>query len=169
MSATMAQSITLADNAVVMIVSDEVEMVMRAKFRQLLKFLYVELCRREIMRRLSQDLDKSIPTNHHIENEADLWAFYFDDVKTTVDLDIILEVGGDLVKLFEVAPGSQDFVLDFPRMKSYSAMMIADDMLCCDRHELPIVKFVNEMCDVKENPRELSLEIFNEFVYAVMN
>ena len=57
MSSTTARSISCVDNAVVTIVRDEVEMVMRAKIRQVLKFFYVELCQREMIKQLMKDCE----------------------------------------------------------------------------------------------------------------
>ena len=143
-----------------MIVSDEVEMVMRAKIQQVLKFFYVELCRREMIKQLMKDCEgceKDWPSQWDhtccIINDDDFWTYYFDDAKSTIDLSLIREVCANLVKLVEVSSSSEweDLVLSLPSMNTSVAMMIAGDVSFPDRHEKPMVNFLNNMCDVKED------------------
>jgi hypothetical protein len=48
MSFTIAKGISCVNDAVVMNASDEVEMIGRARLRQVLEFLYVELYQRHV-------------------------------------------------------------------------------------------------------------------------
>lgn len=178
MSSTIVRSISCVDNAVVMIVSDEVEMVMRSKIRQVLEFFYVELCRREMMKQLTKECEgckKDWPSQWDhaccITRDEDLWTFYFDDVKHSIDLSLLQDSCIQFVKLMDVPMTDEwnSFILNLPSMNSSVAMMIASDMSFPNGHERSIVNFVNEMCDVKEDNSELSSEIFSEFVTAMKN
>lgn len=176
MSNTIAQSISCVDDAVVMIVSDEVEMVARAKIQQVLEFFYVELCRREIKKLLPkgcEGCEKHWPSRRdHVcmmTSNDELWLLYFEDVKNMINLDMIQDVCTNLVRLIEVPMSSEleAFVFNLPSMNSSVSVMIASDMSFPDRYERPIVNFVNAMCDVRQNGQYLSWEIFNEFVISI--
>ena len=174
MSNTIAQAISCVDNAVVMIVSDEVEMVASAKIRQALKFFFLELARRRMMMKLRDECEgceEDYPSQWDhaccMTSDHELWAFHFDDVKNSIDLTLVLDVCEQLVKLMNI-PMTNDwaaFVFNLLSMDSCVAEMIAGDMSYGNEHVF--VDFVNNMCDVKENGQELSSEIFNEFVNAI--
>jgi len=162
MSSSILQSISCAEDAVVMIVTDEVEAVMRAKIQQILKFFYVELCYREILKLL--DCSES-----RVKDE-DIWTIYFQDAKKMISSDMIQELGVNLSKLVDVPlSGWRDYANKLQRMSSNVAQMTSDDMYFPPRNEIPLINFVKELCDVREHSRELSLEIFHEFVYALNN
>lgn len=161
-----------------MIVTDEVEMVVRSKLRQVLEFFFVEQCHRAMMQKLTQECEgcgNDYPSQWDhaccMTSDHDLWTFYFDDVKTTIDLQLIWDVCEQLVRLLDV-PMTEEwtaFILNLPNMNSSVAEMIKSDMSFPNGNEHAIVNFVNAMCDVKDNGQELSLDICDEFVNAMTN
>ena len=164
-------SISCVDNAVVMIVSDEVEMVASAKLRQVLEFFFLELARRRMAMKLQEECEgckEDYPSQWDhaccMTSDHELWAFHFDDVRNSIDLTLVPDVCEQLVKLMNM-PMTDDwtaFVFNLLSMDFCVAEMIAGDISYGNEHA--IVDFVNNMCDIKENGQELSSEIFNEFV-----
>jgi hypothetical protein len=82
---------------------------------------------------------------------------------------MIQEVGTELAKLAEVPlAGWRDYVIQLQRMSYKVASIIAEDMSYFpQRHEVPYINFVKDMCEARENAREISSDIFNEFVNAL--
>lgn len=177
MSSTIAGSISCVDNAIVMTVTDEVEMVAHAKLRQVLEFLYVELCRREMTKKLTEECEgceNDYPSQWDhaccITSDNDLWTFFFDDVKHFIDLTMIQDLCAQFTMLLDTPMTDEwvAFVFNLTSMSSCVAEMIASDMSFPGVNERAIVDFVINMCDTIKDSNAWSSDMFNEFLNAMI-
>jgi hypothetical protein len=169
MSNTRAQSISCVNDAVVMIVSDEVEMVGRVMLRQVLEFLYVELCQRHVVKRVKErcegcEMNSPSQGDHDccMMSEREQWDCHYDDAKGLIDLEMIRDLCVQFTRLIDIPMTSEwdDFIFNLSNINSSVARMIASEMLSPVECEVAIIDFVNNVCETMQNVSEWSPESF---------
>lgn len=93
----IVKKVSCKGNTVVMMVTDEVEEVIRAKIHSLLTYLYAELCHRNIYQKFQCEgceSNWSSQKDHEccIKTENEIFYQFFTEIKNEVHLDMLQEL-----------------------------------------------------------------------------
>ena len=168
---SVAQSITLENDKVVMLVTDEPEAVGRIKLHRTLILLFAELCFRNANQKfVCEGCENHWPsqTDHEccMKSEYDIFADHYDDVKNDTDLNMLGELGALFAQLVDV-PMSSDihkFIEELPQESSKSIYLFRQEMDdSWEWGDFVTMRCVQMMCDTLQNNIPWKSEIFEEF------
>ena len=167
----MMESVSLIDDKVVMIVTDEVEKVGRTKVRKVIQFLFAEVCYRKAFDKFHcEGCDKDWPSQRDheccLKSPYEIFDEYYDDAKSRVNLDAVENLCKVFCKLpnIPMTPEWNTFVEALPNQSSHTVYSFWEEMKdSCDHLDIVIVDFVDMLCNNMYNENTWSTDIHLTF------
>lgn len=163
----MVERVLCRGRTVVMMVTDEVEHVTRAKIHGLLAYFYAELCRRKVYRDFQCEVCESKWCTEKDHSKTEYQVFYelYTGIKNEVRLDMLQELCTLFFKLADlpVPQVSVSFINNLSNKSSHTVCSLWRKMVY--EEEEPIHDFIVDLCDRHEGyTTSLSTELFSWFI-----
>lgn len=174
---TGVQSVSLIDDKVIMMITDEVEVVGRAKVCRALTHLYTKLCMNRVFETFRcEGCENDWPSQRDheccIRSEEDIFHSHYDVIKNEVNLETLCEVCEQFLRLVD-QPMTQewsDFILNLPNRSATSVYSFWQEMdHTWDTNDFVIMDFVNMMCQTMQNKEAWDSDIYQNFVSFMMD
>lgn len=174
---TGVQNVSIVDDQVVMMITDEVEVVDRAKVCRVLTYLYTKLCMNNVLERFHcEGCENGWPSQRDheccIRSEEDIFHSYYDEVKNKVNLNVLYEICEQFLRLVD-QPMTQEwseFILRLPQRSTASVYSFWQEMdHTWDTNDFIIIDFVDMMCQTMQNKGAWDSDLYQKFVSFMMD
>lgn len=167
----MAQTIKCTKEAVIMVITDEVEQVARVKIRHFLTCWYAEICQRKVYLEFQcEGCEKywCSQRDHEccLKTEHEIFEDHYDDIKNEVSLDMLHEVCEQLTKAADIPMTSEwDLLIcQLANMSSHLTCTLWLEMVNADGEEEKMYDVIKNLCNCMDGSSQLDSELFSWFI-----
>ena len=168
----MIQNVSVQDDKLVILTTDEVEAVGCVKVRLVLTFLYGDFCVREAYNQFHcEGCEKHWPSQNDHEclllSEEEIFERGYDDVRTRINHNAFLKICRKLNKMADIpmTPNWETFIKSLFKASAHTVFHFWEDMVHTWNHEEQIiVDYIHMTRNVVQNEGDWDTEVYYSFV-----